>query len=567
MNRSKIGIVIISMTLLFPSLVLAQQAEKVQQEERQIEQEKALRERIEQEPAAPVIEEQPVVSQPLPSKDQKAFVKKITVTGVTLLSQMEIADIVAPFENKEISLADMQKVVDLITDAYRSKGYVTSRGYLPPQKIEGGELQIKAIEGTTGDVEVKGNRFFRSALIRKAIILERGEPFNYDDLRVSLSKLNEHPDRQVKAVLVPGKDPGSTDIVLQVTDRLPLHARLDWDNYGSRYVRKDRYSTTLSHNNLLGFDDIFSLQYQLADAEDYRLLAARYLAPVNPRTKVGVYATHSKLALGQEYRALQSRGKSRMYGIFGMYEMLSRNDLTVTFNTGFDYLDSFNFQAGVEQSRDRLRWAKLGFDIDYSNPWGGRTIFSPESDFGFSGIMGGLKAKDSRASRTGAGGKFLKHSANLLHLQKAPWSTAVLWKNQLQLSPYVLAASQQMQIGGISNVRGYPSGEYVGDQGFTSTLEWIIPPYCCPKDLKVPFSKATFYNAFKTALFYDLGWVRLKNPQAGERKRGTLRSVGFGFRFTLPEDFSLRVDLAWPLAKTPSDGDHFHPWLSASKQF
>jgi hemolysin activation/secretion protein len=68
-------------------------------------------------------------------------------------------------------------------------------------------------------------------------------------------------------------------------------------------------------------------------------------------------------------------------------------------------------------------------------------------------------------------------------------------------------------------------------------------------------------------MFYDLGNSHLRRPGTGERKNTTLRSVGCGVRFNLPEDFSVRVDLGWPLDKTPSDSDHLHTWAMVSKNF
>jgi hemolysin activation/secretion protein len=569
MNASKTIFTGIFIAILFPALTLAQEVEKFQQEQRQLQEEKLLREKIEKKKEEPMIEEQPLVARPPLAKGEKAFIKKINVTRVTLVPEQEIQEIISPFENKELGLEDMQKVVDLITDAYRKRGYVTSRAYLPPQKIQNEVLEIMAVEGTTGDVEIKGNRFFRTPLIRKAIRLQKGEPFDYKELRRNLAKLNEHPDRKVKAVLVPGKETGSTDIVLEVTDNLPLHLRLDYDNYASRYVDKNRYTGVLSHNNIFGFDDIVSLQYQTSDGQDYDLISLRYLLPVTQETKVGLFASRSELELGKEYKDVDARGKSRMYGIFAIHELLSSDDLTIMFNAGFDYLDSFNFQLGNEQSRDRLRVVKLGLDVDSSDSWarGGRTIISPEIDFGLAGFLGGLKARDSRASRVDSGGEFFKFTLNLIRLQNMPLSSLLLWKNQTQVSPCTLAASQQFQLGGISNVRGYPSGEYVGDQGFSSSLEWLIPPYFLPKNIKVPFSKAKFYDALRFVTFYDWGYVNLRQPQPGEKQNSTLRSIGCGIRFNLPENFSLRLDFAWSIDKTPSDNDHFHPWVQVSKEF
>jgi hemolysin activation/secretion protein len=174
MARFRMIFAVFIMLVFIPTFVLAQ-AEKVQTGERQIDEDKLLRKRIETEKEAPKIEEPaPEAGMPV-SKDEKAFVKKINVTRVTLLSESEISKIIAPFENRELTLADMRKVTDLITDAYRAKGYVTSRAYLPPQKIKDGVLEIMAVEGTVGDITIKGNKFFRTTRIRKAISLQRAK--------------------------------------------------------------------------------------------------------------------------------------------------------------------------------------------------------------------------------------------------------------------------------------------------------------------------------------------------------------------------------------------------------
>ena len=118
----------------------------------------------------PGIEEEKTPAEAVPVlPSEKTIIKKIVVTGATILGEKEIGDIVAPFENKELPLSEMQKVADLITDAYRTKGYITSRAYIPPQKIEGNQFEIKVVEGKMGDVDVKGNRYYKSSLFKKKL--------------------------------------------------------------------------------------------------------------------------------------------------------------------------------------------------------------------------------------------------------------------------------------------------------------------------------------------------------------------------------------------------------------
>lgn len=530
------------------------------------EQEEALREKIEKEKEKPQIEEQLPQPAAPPVSEQKVLVQEIRVTAATLIPEKEINNIVTPYKSKELTLAEMQKVADLITDVYRQKGYITSRAYIPPQKLEGGILEINILEGKMGNVEIKGNRYFRTALLRNKITLKKSEPFNYNQLRKDLTKINEHPDRTGRAVLMPGKEQGETDMILEIKDRLPIHIGFDWDNFGSRYIEKDRYTIRFTDSNLFGFDDNLTFQYQLAQEGRYFLKSVRYLYPLTSDLGVGFSAAFSRVKLGQEFEDSDVRGKSRLYGLFANKSLINTERMNLTLNLGFDYKDITNYQSQRVSSSDRLRVARAGLDMDISDNFG-RTVITDEFDFGIPNIMGGLRKHDTKASRDGAGGKFTKNTLNLLRLQRMPFSSTLLWKNQIQVSPYILTAVEQFQIGGISNVRGYPPAEVVGDNGYSSTFEWTFPPYLLPKDIKVPFSKAKFYDAVRFAMFYDWANTRLRRPSATEEKNKTLRGAGFGFRFNLPEDFSIRLDIAWPLDNTPSDSDHLHPWVQVSKSF
>ncbi len=529
--------------------------------------EKDLRDQIKtKRPESGVDKEAPTTHEPVSTSTEKTLIKNITVIGVTLLPDKEISKIITPYNNKELTMGDMETVVNLITDAYRQKGFITSRAYLPPQKIENASFEIRVLEGTMGSVEVKGNRFFKASLLKRKITLKKGEVFNYDTLRSDMVKINELPDRSAKAVLVPGKEAGTTDLVLDVKDRLPIHIGFDWDNFGSRYIDSQRYSVSFVDNNLTGFDDKLTFQYQMAQASRYYLKNIRYTLPLDNEWDIGGYAMLSRVKLGKEYEDQDVRGKSHVYGVFIDNYLMNTETVDFSLTYGFDYKDSINHQNGAMTSHDRLRIAKFGLDLDVTDNFG-RTIVTNEAAWGIPNIMGGSKTKDSETSN-GAGGKFFKDTMNLLRLQKMPFSSAILWKNQIQLSPYVLPSSEQFQMGGITNVRGYPPAEAIGDRGYSTTVEWSFPPYLFPKNIKVPLSKANFYDAFRFVAFYDWANSRLKKPAAGDKKTMTLSSLGCGIRFNLPEDLSLRVEVAWPLDdKTPSDGNHARTWASFSKSF
>jgi len=209
---------------------------------------------------------------------------------------------------------------------------------------------------------------------------------------------------------------------------------------------------------------------------------------------------------------------------------------------------------------------KVGLNADGADNYNGRNIINNDIAFGIPNFMGGLDDVDSRSSRVGAGGKFTKDVLDVLRLQGLPGDTSLLLKAQAQFASTILPAIEQYQLGGISNVRGFAPGEAVGDNGQTFTAEYSLPLYFLPRNGRVPFSKATWYDALRLAAFYDWGHVTLRNPQAGEPKNRSLGSIGCGLRMNLPENFSLRLDLAWAVQGRSSDGGS-QLWFQVTKVF
>ena len=183
------------------------------------------------------------------------------------------------------------------------------------------------------------------------------------------------------------------------------------------------------------------------------------------------------------------------------------------------------------------------------------------------GVMAGSQAKDGRSSIVGSGGEFVKFLFNIFRLQPMPFESMILWKNQAQVSTKVLTATEQYQIGGVINVRGYPIAELVGDQGLSTTVEWSFPPYGIPKDLKIPFTQTKLYDAVRLVAFYDYGAVWLRRPSAFAKKFDQLSDFGWGVRFNLPKNFFFKAEFACPINAQASDGKDLRSWLQVSANF
>jgi len=536
------------------------------QQEQQIEKSK----KLEKEIKSPIKKPEEVKTEKTEVEDTgaKVLVKKITVEGSTLITKADIEKVTKQYEGKELSIKGLQKIADLITDEYRKKNFLTSRAYIPAQTIKDGILIIKVVEGKVGSIKIEGNKWFKTSLIRKNVTLKENSNFDYAQLQKSLTYLNELPDRNAKAVLVPGQQAGTTDVVIQVKDRLPIHVGFEYDNYGSRFIDNDRWMGIVEHNNLFGFDDKLYASLQMSEYSAYKLRTFRYLFPFNRNNELGFYYAYSKVKLLGDFEAVDSRGTTELYSAFYNRVLHSSDNADVRYTLGFDYKHIHNYLLGTLSSRDDTRVFKNSLDINLADKWG-RTIINPEIDAGVPGMFGGLHYKDPISSRGDlAGGKFVKGTMNLFRLQPGPFQTAFLWKNQMQYSNYNLVAAEQFQIGGPTSVRGYPPAEFTGDEGYYTSIEWSIPFYFIPKKLTVPMAKnKKLYDALRFVTFYDRGVAHLHTPAAGEKKYTTLKSWGYGLRLNLNENLTARVEVGYPLGKKPTDGKNAHPWVEVTSKF
>jgi len=576
MNVAKQTLLVLVIIIFSSSFVFAQTPPVAQtgggqlQQKKALEKSKDLQQRIKDERPGPKDEAPVEVEEE--DTGEKILVKDITVEGATLISQESIESIITQYEGQEISLKTMQKVADLITDEYRKKGFATSRAYIPPQSIQEGTLIIRVVEGLLGKIEIRGNKYFKTKLLQKRLRIEEGQPLDYSDLQKSLTYMNEHPDRTAKVVLVPGAQPGTTDVVLEVEDNFPFHVGYEFDNYNSRFLDRYRHSVILEHNNLLGFDDKAYFKYQMSHGDFYKLKNARYSIPLSNTLELGAHWSKSRTKLGREFESVDARGYVTMYGLFLNKALISNPDLDLRLNFGFDYKDIDNWLVGIVNSRDELRIAKAGFDLDVSDKWG-RSILTAELDAGIPDIMGGMDDQipttvDIGSSRAGAGGKFYKGVFNFFRFQPGPFNTSILWKNQAQYTPYPLVASEQFQIGGPISVRGYPVAEFAGDKGIYSSLEWSFPIYPLPKKWKIPFRKETLYDSFRLVAFYDWGRIYSNAAAVGEIKDQTLQSVGGGIRFNLSDDVSARIEFGYPVdGPEPSDDKDYQKWMEFTIKF
>ena len=128
--------------------------------------------------------------------------KEVRWNPSEILSQEEIQSVTQAYIGRQITLKDLREMAERITNLYKEKGYMTCGAVLPPQRIHEGVVEIRLVEGKTGEVSVTGNRHTKTRYITGRLGLKPGEIANTDKLNRNLRWF--HGTNQLRVVLKPG---------------------------------------------------------------------------------------------------------------------------------------------------------------------------------------------------------------------------------------------------------------------------------------------------------------------------------------------------------------------------
>lgn len=480
-----------------------------------------------------------------PEMDSKPFfVKKINLFGDLLLPEVTYEPILSRYEGREVSFKDIAELMGEVEKVFRAEGFLAVV-LLPPQKMENQEINMELIVSRMGDLTVEGNRWFKKKLIVKHWDIPQGEHLKYDKIRNAAIAMSGNPDRIVKPVLKAGEEQRTTDIVLKVEERFPLHADFSFDNQGVKLTGKKRPGFTLRHNNFLGLDD--TLLVGTSFGNRFGALFANYSVPLNTYgTSFTANFSHAQVNPKKEFENLGINSLSQTYGTGLRQSVFKTERLSGNLHANFNFKEKRTRILSAVTSWDKQRVLSLGGTLQARDRLGSTSLYQ---DVSF-----GMPNRDDNhplASRDGEH-SFSKYHVNLSRQLKLPWQTYFLANGELQLSPDRLLPTEQIFLGGAGSVRGYPESDYGADQGWILQLEYWIPTHFFPETWHLPWDQVALRDRLKFLGFFDQGYGRVRDPQNTELRSSYLAGAGFGGEFAFRDNLSLRIEWGHRLGDRPA---------------
>lgn len=503
----------------------------------------------------PVLPETPTPTPtPTPGTDTgiKIPVQTIQVTGSTIFSPKDFEPIVNQLEGKDATLEQLQQAADAITQLYLDRGYITSRAVLVEQTVQNGIVEIRVIEGAIEDIVVEGTRNVRPAYVRSRIGLGAQTPLNRDDLEDSLRLLKADPlFTNVEASLRPGKQLGTSVLIVRVTEAKQLSGIISVDNFSPPSVGSVRLGAGALYRNLTGFGDelVFSLYHTTASGADN--LDLSYRVPVNPLngTVQFRFAPNWNRVIDPAFDELDIQGRSQLYDL-SFRQPLFRNprrefalSTGLTIQNGQTFLfDSIPFPFGIGPDPDgnsRTRVLKFGQDYVKRDPQGAWAV---RSQFNF-----GLDIWDTTVNPDPIpDGRFFSWIGQIQRVQRLGNNHLLILQGDLQLTPDTLLPSQQFVIGGGQSIRGFRQNARSGDNGFRISAEDRIA--IVRDEGGIPI--------LQLAPFIDFGkvWNTAGNPNIQPEQR-FLAGAGLGILWQPYTGLNIRLDYGAPFLRLRDRGN------------
>ncbi|WP_240201756.1 ShlB/FhaC/HecB family hemolysin secretion/activation protein [Pseudomonas sp. PDNC002] len=454
--------------------------------------------------------------------DTRCFtIRSIALEGADHLDAATREKLISPYRGKCLGVSQINELLKAITDHYLSRGFVTSRAYLPQQDLSGGELKIIVVEG-------RFEGFDQTELVspRELSMTYAGSPgelLNLRDLEQLVDQVNRLPSRQVQIELVPGQEVGGSRVQLKGEREKPWRVSASRDNNGDASSGEQQAGIGLDWDSPLGLADQFGLRMGEDVVSDHWKHSDNqslwYSLPYGWWTFNYSYSRNYYRTRNEDAGfAFKYDGDNETHQL-GAERVLHRDDVSKTaINVGLSHQRTRNYidDTLLDVSSTHLSEFSLGLNH-------GRRIGSAfvNLDGGWQRGIGafGAQSDEHDAPSGSPTARYSKYSLTLSYLQPFQlWDEALSFESlvTVQHSDDVLYSPQRISLGGLSSVRGFKDQSLSGDSGYywRNQLRWRRAVTWEPL--------LPWVQEYGMAYAYDFGAIehRRYNPQLSGRMSG-----------------------------------------------
>ena len=494
-------------------------------------------------PAAPETESTARAAAPaVPAGGTAVLVQHFEVSGNTVLPPDQVRSLLAGYEGRKLTLAEIYGVADRLASEYRKAGYNFASVSVPAQKVAGGIVKLQVIEGRVGQVKFQGNRRYTNDFLKGQVSgIAPGQVLTTAAVEEQAIKLNELPGLRTRAVIDPGRDFGTSDVTFKSREKtFDFAARIN--NYGRPTIGQWRVEGDAHINNPLAFGDRIDLNIVHAEAGLLNYGRFGYDMPVGPwGTHANVYYSRFKYgvdnsALSAAFTGVDISGDGEDFGL-GLTQPL-RHTRTENWDAGLAFDRIITRQttsiAGIAApGTNNVNIGVMRLTSSYSRQYADESVSALSGEF-----SSNFRGYDPRSLGTRAdnGGIPAKLRVDASYLRPLKYDFTLVVRGSGMVSARPLPDTEKYRLGGRDSIRAFDSAEIAGDEGIGGGVELRRPLNMIPS---VPL---------EARLFVDAGMVHTKNLAAGVQSNESLSGAGVGLSAQLTKLLVFDIDVVQALS-------------------
>ncbi len=419
---------------------------------------------------------EPEMERPEKPGEVVATLKEVKFSGTPILSDKALQKIVAPYLNRPLTREDIARLKYDLTKRYYDKGYVLVKVTTPPQDLSKGVLEVVVYPGRIGDLTVESNGLKPKVAAAMASRIVKGEVFRESTVETAVKDIVDLGNLKAMLNLRPGKELGTTDLLLTVEPAKTDVQQFMLDNYGSPFTGKNVATLDLNKSNLFHMGESVHLNLRKSvsgnSSEDMEAALLEFKTPIGWRNlKLELNYLTSRNDIGDYLVNLQSAGKTERLGAALSGTVVNMQARQIAWRAGVEArtLESWGASPLLE-TKDHI-----------SQVYAESSYLRRTPKYAFYGNLRvtkgvGIFGADSQGAplTTIPGG-----DPQAWRLQPTAYGNFRITETDFvqgffygQMASSTLLASDLFVLGGYGSVRGFEPAKETGESGFQYTVEY-----------------------------------------------------------------------------------------------
>lgn len=477
-------------------------------------------------------------------------------SSLPLFQGTEIVDVLRRFFGQTMERKRLQELGETVAAYVRRQDVPVVSIHIPDidgEVVPPGTVCLIVSLGRYGGIESAGHRFSTRESFLRDLGIQVGDEVRLSQLGAAIDWVNTNPFRAVEA-LIRDQGDGRAGLELQLHEQRPYRLVAAYDNYGTTYTGRSRYTAAVHAGNLWRSNHQLCYEFTRARvSHQFQGHTFDYRVPFRWRGYLVFDASYSAVRPGLAGSSFTAEGSNLVSSVrhvlhhrsgpwagefsAGVNFKAIRNDLDFSgapyLVDGHPFQDFRIYQLSLTETLRRYDgrgswWLAL------------TACLSP----------GGVDARNDDAafarSRTGAAARYGYATVHAQRLTVLPHDLHLYTKALGQLSTGRLLVSEQMWLGGAATLRGYPERTYPADAMWGLTQELRSPAWVHTAN----FLGGEHKCRLQVLSFVDAGRSYSRHATVSDTREPVLFSTGVGLRGNVGRSFDIVFDYGWPLRRS-----------------